>query len=135
MSIGVNGNNYIKFTSGFNGQGGGLNYNEYIKLLTNSKIILCPKGYLSSETFRHYEAIKSGSIVITERLPKTYFYKNAPYIEVNNWKDGLLKAEELISSSVKLKYLQKKNSLFYKKFLSENSVAKYAYKVIKSFNK
>lgn len=135
MSIGVNGNNYIKFTDGFNGQGGGLSYNEYFKLLSNSKIVLCPRGYISSETFRHYEAIKSGSIIITEKLPKTYFYKNSRFIEINNWKEGLVKAEKLILNLAKLNSMQKINNSYYKNFLSEKSVAKYAYKVIKSISK
>lgn len=135
MNIAVNGNNYIKFTNGFNGEGGGLNYNEYFRLLNNSKVILCPRGYISPETFRHYEAIKSGSVVITEKLPKTYFYKNAPYIEINNWKDGIIKAEKLILNLVKLKNIQKRNNLYYKQIMSEKSVAKYAYKLIKSIEK
>ena len=135
MSIGANGNNYIKFTNGFNGEGGGLNYNEYFRLLNNSKVILCPRGYISPETFRHYEAIKSGSVVISEKLPKTYFYKNAPYIEINNWKDGIAKAEKLILNLVKLKNIQKRNNLYYRQIMSEKSVAKYVYKLIKSIDK
>lgn len=60
-------NAYIRFYSGFNN---GDDYNKYAYYLQNSKIVLSPKGFHSTECFRFYEAMRQGCIVITEELPK-----------------------------------------------------------------
>jgi hypothetical protein len=128
LSNKINGNNFIKFTNGFNA---GIQYDKYLKLLNNSKVVLCPKGFMSSETFRHFEAIRAGSVVITEKLPNTYFYKKFPCISINNWAVGLKKAEKLILDVNRLKKLQKKNRVFYDKNLSEAGTAKYVFNILK----
>jgi len=128
LSNKINGNNFIKFTNGFNT---GIQYDKYLKLLNNSKVVLCPKGFMSSETFRHFEAIRSGSVVITEKLPNTYFYKKFPCVTINNWNVGLKKAEKLILDVNRLKKMQKKNRVFYDKNLSEAGTAKYVFNILK----
>lgn len=128
LSNKINGNNFIKFTSGFNA---GIQHDKYLKLLNNSKVVLCPKGFMSSESFRHFEAIRAGSVVITEKLPNTYFYKKFPCVSINNWTVGLKKAEKLILDVNWLKKMQKKNRVFYDNNLSEAGTAKYVFKIFK----
>ncbi len=74
----------IKFYSGFNN---GDNYNKYAHFLQNSKIVLSPKGFHSTECFRLYEAMRQGCIVITEPLPHVWCYKAAPCITIDSWKN------------------------------------------------
>ncbi len=74
----------IKFYNGFNN---GDNYNKYAHFLQNSKIVLSPKGFYSTECFRLYEAMRQGCIVITEPLPHVWCYKDAPCITIDSWKD------------------------------------------------
>ena len=128
LSNKINGNNFIKFTNGFNT---GIQYDKYLKLLNNSKVVLCPKGFMSSETFRHFEAIRAGSVVVTEKLPNTYFYKKFPFVRINNWTVGLRKIEKLILDVNRLKKIQKKNRVFYDNNLSEAGTAKYVFKILK----
>lgn len=74
---------YIKFYSGFNN---GDDYYTYASLLQNSKIVLSPKGFHSTECFRFYEAMRQGCIVITEKLPKVECYKDSPCVVIDSWK-------------------------------------------------
>lgn len=131
MSVGVNGKNFIKFTIGLNGEGDGLPYDEYLRLLNDSKVALCPTGYMSTETFRHYEAIKSGCVIISNKLPDTYIFRKAPFVKINNWKEGLMKAEKLIMNTERLEDLQRKSILYHKTNLSEKFMAEYVLKKIR----
>jgi hypothetical protein len=66
---------YVRYTSSF---ADGLDHQEYIDLLNNSKVCLCPTGSFSDETFRFFEAIKMGCFPMVESLPKFWYYDNAP---------------------------------------------------------
>ena len=72
----------IHFTGGFKK---GLNPQEYMSLLCRSKVVLCPKGFHSTETFRHYEAIRAGCILWSEKLPDAWMYENSPVVQVENF--------------------------------------------------
>jgi len=66
---------YIKYTEAF---GKGLDHQEYVDLLNNSKICLCPTGAYSDESFRFFEALKLGAFPMVERLPRFWYYEQAP---------------------------------------------------------
>jgi hypothetical protein len=66
---------YVKFTKNF---GSGLDHDEYIELLNNSKLCLCPQGAFSEESFRFFESIKVGAIPVVERVPKFWYYQKSP---------------------------------------------------------
>jgi len=67
---------FLQYTEGF---GKGMSKEDYIDLLNDSKIVLCPTGAYSLETFRFFEAIKMGAIPLVEQLPKFWYYEKAPY--------------------------------------------------------
>jgi hypothetical protein len=65
--------------------------------MMNTKICLVPRG-TSFETFRFFEGLRYGCIVIAEVLPEYWFYQGSPAIHVEDWSqldDVLI---ELISS-------------------------------------
>tara|TARA_Y100000592_G_scaffold16053_1_gene23670 strand:- start:10219 stop:11064 length:846 start_codon:yes stop_codon:yes gene_type:complete len=70
-------NCYVKYTSAF---GTGLDHQEYLDVLNNSKLCLCPHGAFSAETFRFFEAVKMGCIPVVNKLPKFWYYQNAPIV-------------------------------------------------------
>ena len=72
----------INISSGFNT---GLDGDEYSKRLHNSKIAICPHGNVSVETFRFYEAARSGCVIVSPVLPNTQIYKNSNVVQVENW--------------------------------------------------
>jgi len=63
----------------------GLSFEQYAQYIKNSKIVLTPHGSVAEECFRHYEAVKCGCIIISERLPENYFLSASPIIQVDNW--------------------------------------------------
>jgi hypothetical protein len=58
----------------------------YSRDLMNAKICLAPRG-ANVETFRFFEALRSGCVVITERLPSTRFYDGSPAVTIQRWRD------------------------------------------------
>ena len=59
---------------------------SYSHALMDSKICLAPRG-TSAETFRIFEGMRYGCIVVSDRLPKRWFFAGAPIIEVDRWRD------------------------------------------------
>jgi len=57
---------------------------EYSQRLMDSKICLAPRG-TSLETFRYYEGLRYGCVVLTEEQPPHWFYSDAPAIVVDHW--------------------------------------------------
>ncbi len=90
---------YINF---YNGWAQGLDMESYSKLMENTKIALCPHGYLSSETFRYFEAAKAGCVILSEAKPDVWYYEGAPHVLIHNWTelsetlDNLLSQPELM---------------------------------------
>ena len=72
----------INISHGFNM---GLNGEEYSQRLHNSKIAICPHGNVSVETFRLYEAMRSGCVIVSPPLPDSEIYKTSNVVQVENW--------------------------------------------------
>jgi len=95
----------INISGGFNM---GLNGDEYSKRLHNSKIAICPHGNVSVETFRFYEAARSGCVIVSPVLPNTQIYKNSNVVQVENWhRDTGPIIVELIRNDDKLADIQR----------------------------
>jgi hypothetical protein len=111
---------YYQFNDGFNN---GLNEEDYNFILKNTKIALCPKGWVNQETFRLYESMKWGCVVISEDLPNRSYYKGIPIIKVKDWSEGIRIAKELINDTNELEKLSKQNIQYYKDSLSPEASA------------
>ena len=117
----------IKFTRSFEA---GLSPEEYARVLSQSKIVLSPKGFFNTECFRFYEALRQGCIVITEKLPETEYYKKDFFIEVNSWGNIDSIIHSLLDDKQKLEELSKEARRYYIEFLSPKGVASYIKTVI-----
>jgi glycosyltransferase involved in cell wall biosynthesis len=113
-------NDYYQFNDGFNN---GLNEEDYNFILKNTKIALCPKGWVNQETFRLYESMKWGCVVISEDLPNRSYYKGIPIVKVKDWSEGIRIANELINDTNELERLSKQNIQYYKDSLSPQATA------------
>lgn len=122
-------NNYICFTEGFNS---GLSKVEYAEKLSQSKIALCPKGFVSAETFRLHEALRQGCLVICEKLPNHSFYKDAPFFQIDNWKNLSKQLDSIFQMN--LNNLQEKSISYYQEHLSEAATAAYIVKHINNID-
>ena len=68
----------IQFTDGFSK---GLPAKEYMELLGESKLSLCPSGAYSMETFRFFESSMMGAIPVIESLPKFWYYEESSFFK------------------------------------------------------
>jgi hypothetical protein len=112
--------NVFLFSSKFKS---GLNYKSYYEFLLQSKFILCPKGFDSTETFRHIETLHSGGIVISEKMPDTSIYADNPFITYDNLDELNDILNKVAHHHYDEKELISKHQLFYKNKLEINVVA------------
>ena len=118
----------FQFNGDFNA---GLDADLYQYFLQHSKVVLCPRGWVNSETFRLYEAMRYGCVVISEELPDRTYYKDIPTIQVKNWKDGLDIANKLIKNPNKLEEFGTTNKKFYESHLSPKATAEIIFNKLK----
>jgi hypothetical protein len=122
-------NSYINFTHGFNS---GLSKEEYNRYLYDSKFIICPKGFTSAETFRHYEALLAGAVILSEPLPDVFYYRGGPFIQLKSWGEMDKVVNDLIKKPEELQTLQDSAREWWEQKCSEKAVAKYIYQSLKS---
>ena len=58
----------------------------YSQRMMDSKICLAPRGSII-DSWRFFEGVRSGCLVITEPLPDEYYYKDAPVIQIDRWRE------------------------------------------------
>ncbi len=73
----------LALTSSFGSSKDALDKNSYSENMMNTKICLVPRG-TSFETFRFFEAMRYGCIVVVEALPLRWFYEGSPAIQIND---------------------------------------------------
>lgn len=115
------GRDSVSFTGGF---GKGLAPDAYAAALADSKIALCPAGFTNAETFRHSEALRAGAVVVSDHLPDLPFYRGAPFVTVDNWRDGLREARKLLRDGDRLAELQRRGLDWYEAHLSPRGAAR-----------
>jgi len=84
-------NSHIVFTNRFRA---GVPPKDYAQSLAQSCIAICPPGFTSAETIRHFEAMRLGCVIISSPLPPNPFYAGSPIIVLDRWRslDGCLSA-------------------------------------------
>lgn len=121
----------VMFNSSFKS---GFSPKEYGEIISSSKIVLCPKGFDMTECFRHYEAMRSGCVVISERLPNNEFYLDSPIIQIDDWEEGLEIAIRLLLDHDELQRLQKETTRWWEERCSEEAMAKFLVNKIRSLD-
>jgi hypothetical protein len=112
----------IAFTEWF---GKGLPPDEYAKTLANTRIAICPPGFESHETIRHWEAMRLGCVVISAPLPPNRFYQDSPIIQLNDWSDLRPVLEDFLSNPDKLLRQHQATVDWWSRVCSETAVAEY----------
>lgn len=120
-------NSILRFTKSF---ASGFDKKTYNNYLYNSKIAFCPKGVSKSECFRHYEAMKAGCIIISDKLPSTWFYLNSPIIEIEDWRNIRNLIKLLLSDTKLLDELSLKTKEWYESHMSPKAIAIYMGNII-----
>jgi hypothetical protein len=122
---------YLHFTNGFKK---GLDPTKYTEILYDSQIVLCPKGFLKAETYRHFEAMRAGCVIISEILPDTYLYRNSPIIQLESWKDGIAFTEKLLNDPALLKHYHTETLKWWEQVCNEVSTATHVSEILHSLD-
>jgi len=104
----------------------GLDADTYSEKLHETKVVVCPAGNVSMETFRHYEAMRSGAVVVSPKLPNTKIYKKAAICQVDDWSGNVGNTiMDLLSDPDMLQLVQDRQQQTYNNRFTAKSVAKY----------
>lgn len=103
----------------------GLSSDEYARKLADTKIALCPKGFVSTESFRMYEAMRAGCVVVTVRQPRSWYRDGWPVVELKRWSQLERTVNRLLDDPVELDRLQKASIRWWNEKCSEKAVAEF----------
>lgn len=92
-------------------------------IICQSKIILCPKGENSAETAQHIQALKAGSILISDPLPDHDFYQSDCIIQVENWNDLLSMLPLILKNENQMENLHMDSKQLFKQYLDPKAIA------------
>jgi hypothetical protein len=102
----------------------GLSPQDYAAKLAQTKIALSPRG-VSHETFRTYEALRAGCVVIAQRQIPCWWTNAWPVIEVDDWHgiDALVRAQ--LSNAAAMQVRAEAGRQWWRDKLSPAAVADY----------
>lgn len=111
----------IATTSGF--QDSLLQEQVYAEVMAETQICAAPRG-TTHETWRVFDGLKAGCVVIADHLPRHPFYRDSPILQVKDWRDlpGLLDA--LVRDPERLQALHRESLRFWQDELSEERLAR-----------
>jgi hypothetical protein len=115
---------------GLAAEGSTMSPDVYLGEMANSKICLAPRG-TSFETFRHYEAVSVGCVVVSDRLPLTWFYRSIPFVFVKDWRKVDQILDRLLLDPEKLKALHEQTLKWWNDRLSPAALADYVVTVLR----
>jgi hypothetical protein len=95
---------------------------NYADILARSKISLVPRG-TCYDTYRFFESLKAGCVVICEPLPKLWFYEGHPGITISDWRDLPQLLDRLLSDPELLERKSQEGIKFYNDHCAQNVVA------------
>ncbi len=98
--------------------------NSYNERMMNTKICLAPRG-TSFETYRFFEAIRYGCIVVTEALPSRWFYDGSPGIQIKDWRDLEGTLEKLLKNQQLIEEIHQQSLSWWETKCSEAVVGEY----------
>lgn len=116
-----NPNSYFGFNEDFNK---GLDGETFSWILSHSRIAFCPKGWVNTETFRLYEAMRLGCVVISEYLPDRSYYEDIPIFQIKDWKSGVELAKDISEDVSLLEQVGNANREFYESTFNPKIVAR-----------
>ena len=109
-------------TQGF---GQGLSQSEYSTALSQAKLVIAPEGNFSNVTFRHFEALQHGCVVISAPLPDAWCYRDFPGYQLTNWQHLPALVKGLLKRPAKLRSLRESAYTYHKRAWAPEAVASY----------
>jgi hypothetical protein len=95
----------------------------YSTLLADTKVVLAPRG-TNLETFRLYEGLRAGCVVVCDLLPDRPYLHGAPIIELGRWSRLEEVVVPLLRDPARLTELSAAGRRFWDERLSEPAVGR-----------
>jgi hypothetical protein len=96
---------------------------RYTEIMADTKIALSPRGS-SVETYRFFEAMRQGCVVICDRLPPHWFYEGCPAIQIDDWANLEAEVRALSADPERLTDLHRRSLAWWDEKLSERAIAR-----------
>jgi hypothetical protein len=97
---------------------------EYASVMEQTKICLCPRGNFA-ETFRLMEAARAGCVVLTDVLPKEWYLRDHPFIEIDHWSSMPSLVASLLDDPERMSTLSARGPVWWEAHASPQAVASY----------
>jgi hypothetical protein len=117
----------IQFTEWF---GKGYPPEQYARILADAKIAICPPGFVSHETIRHWEAMRMGCVIISAPLPANPFYEGSPIIQLEDWSELRPTLDRLLDNPEELMLRHQAMLSWWENVTSEPAIAHYLANII-----
>lgn len=109
----------------YEGWSKGLPFEEYAMRMNESRITFAPRGWVSTESFRYFEACMSGCIIISEPKPSFWYYERAPHLWPGRWERVPELIDELLKDPPLLDQIQQYTLDYWQRCGSPRAVASY----------
>lgn len=115
-------NIYYKFTNTFPHANNSSEEEFYSEILMNTKICVSPRG-TNLETFRYFEGLCYGCIIIAEEQPDYNYLEGSPAIILKSWDDLPKILENLYKNEALMESLHKKGMEYFAKKVDSPIIA------------
>jgi hypothetical protein len=93
----------------------------YSELVAQTRMCLVPRGN-SPETFRFFEALRAGCVVVCESLPDHWFYRGAPVVRLKRWEELASAVPPLLVDRVRLEEMHRASLRWWQSRCSEQAL-------------
>jgi hypothetical protein len=104
---------------------------RYSEIMADTKICLAPRGS-SVETYRFFEGMRQGCVVICNRLPPHWFYVGCPAIQIDDWGNLEAEVKALTADPQRLLDLHRETVAWWRTKLSEPAIGSLIAKCLES---
>jgi hypothetical protein len=112
----------VRITEGFK-QSAEADPETYSHALMDARLALVPRG-ATTETHRFFQALKYGCIVVTDSVPPSWFYEQAPIVRLRHWDELEEVVTPLLADRDRLESLHRGALAWWESSCSEEAVGR-----------
>ncbi len=95
----------------------------YAEVMADTQICVAPRG-TTHETWRVFDGLKAGCVVIADQLPRHSFYRDSPILQIEDWRNLPDLIDDLLRDPVALRARHEASLRFWREQLSEATLAR-----------
>ncbi len=97
---------------------------SYSERLMDTKVCLAPRG-TTVETYRVFEGLRYGCVVVADPLPRRWYYEGAPVVQLGRWRDLPALLDDLLADPMGLRQRHEASLAFWRDRCSEEPVGRF----------